>query len=106
MDKNLKIFLIAIAALIILTPIGLIATGTAYGEWDGDYLRQTLGYIPSGFSSLSGLWNAPLADYGIPGQGDTFIAMTPGYIISAIVGVCLAGGALYLIGKVAIKNKD
>ena len=94
------------AALIILTPIGLIASGTAYGEWDSSYLNKTLGYIPAGFSSLSGLWNAPLADYGLPGQGDTFIAMTPGYIISAIIGVTLAGGVLYLIGKAVIKNKD
>lgn len=106
MDRTTRNILIGIAILAILTPIGLIASGTAYGEWGGDDLKAAIGYVPSGLNGLSSLWNAPLPDYGFPGQGDTFEGMTPGYIFSAILGMALAGGALFLIGKVAIKNKE
>jgi len=105
MDKLVKYLLIGMAALIVLTPIGLVATGTAYGEWGGDELQEKLGYIPSGLSSLADLWHAPLPDYGLPGQGDTLADMTPGYLISAIVGVVICGGVLYIGGKALIKNK-
>ncbi|HTY91502.1 MAG TPA: PDGLE domain-containing protein [Methanocella sp.] len=104
MDRNLTIFLIAMVALIVLTPIGLIATGSAYGEWDSDTIQQAVGYVPAGLQSLSGLWNAPLADYGFPGQGDTMADATPGYIFSAIVGVVVVGGLVYVAGKFFIKK--
>ena len=106
MDKNTKILIIGLISLIVFVPIGLIATGTAYGEWGSDYLQQQFGFIPPGFNSLQGLWNAPLQDYGLPGQGDTFADMTPGYYISAIVGIALCGGLLYAGGKVLVKNKE
>jgi len=106
MDKNTKILIIGLIALIVFVPIGLIATGEAYGEWGADYIQDHFGFIPSGFNSLQGLWNAPLQDYGLPGQGDTFADMTPGYYLSAIVGVVLAGGLLYVGAKTLVKNKD
>lgn len=106
MDKNVKIMIIGLVVLILFVPIGLIATGTAYGEWGSDYLQDHFGFIPSGFNGLQGLWSAPLQDYGLPGQGDTMADMTPGYYLSAIVGVVLAGGLLYLGAKMLVKNKD
>lgn len=103
MDRTLKYILIGLALLIILTPIGLYLGGDTFGEWGAQELEQRLGYVPSGFSSLSNLWNAPLVDYGIPGLGNATI----GYLASAIVGVVVCGGALYLIGKlVAKKDSD
>lgn len=106
MDKIVKYLLIGMALLIILTPIGLIASGTAYGEWGADELQEKLGYIPAGLNGLSELWHAPLSDYGLPGQGDSLADMTPGYLISAIIGVAVCGGLLYFGGKLLIKNKD
>lgn len=105
MNKTLRNLLIGMALLIILTPIGLIASGTAYGEWDAGTLKDAIGYVPAGLDSLSSLWSAPLSGYGFPGQGDTIGAMTPGYIFSAILGVIVAGGALYVVGKIAIRNE-
>ena len=106
MDKNLKIMIIGLAVMIIFVPLGLIASGTAYGEWGQDELQQAIGYVPAGLSSLSDLWHAPLSDYGLPGQGDSLADMTPGYWLSAIIGVVLCAGLLYIGGKFLIKNKD
>jgi cobalt/nickel transport protein len=106
MDKIYKYLLIGLALLIVLTPLGLISTGETYGEWGGDYLQETLGYIPSGLSGLADLWHAPLPDYGLPGQGESLADMTPGYLLSAIIGVALCGGLLYFGGKALIKNKE
>jgi len=106
MDKTLKILICAMIVLVILVPIGLIATGTAYGEWGPDELQQAVGYVPSGFQQLSGLWSAPLQDYGLPGQGDTLPEQTPGYYVSAIVGCLVVAGVAYLLGKAIIKRTD
>ena len=78
--------------LIILTPLGLIATGTPFGEWDADTIKDRVGYIPSGMGSgIADLWNSPLSDYGIAGVNAPL-----GYIISALVGVAICGGIFYL----------
>ena len=106
MEKIYMYLLIGLAILIVLTPLGLISTGETYGEWGTDWLQEQLGYIPAGLNSLSSLWNAPLPDYGLPGQGDTLLAMTPGYLLSAIIGVALCGGILYFGGKMLVKNKE
>jgi hypothetical protein len=107
MEKGLKICLIAIVVLIVLTPLGLIATGTAFGEWNTGYLMQTLGYIPSGLGSMAGhIWHAPLDGYNLPGQHDTIWSQIPGYYISAIVGIVVAGSIVFIGGKLLIRNKD
>lgn len=103
MDKFLRNTLIVLALLVILTPLGLISTGETFGEWGTDELKEKIGYVPSGLESLSSLWGAPMSDYGFPGN-DTTVGMIVGYIVSAIIGVILAGGALYVLGKATIKN--
>ena len=58
----------ALGALMILSPLGLIATGTAFGEWGVDQLQEEVGFIPTGLEKMADLWAyAPLPDYGIPG---------------------------------------
>ena len=103
MDKNLKVLVICMIALIVLVPIGLLAGGTAFGEWGTDELQEAVGYVPAGLSHLSQLWQAPLADYALPGQGDTLLSQAPGYYLSAIIGV-VAALFMYLIAKLLIKN--
>lgn len=73
-------------ALVALTPIGLLAPGTAWGEWGREELAQLgLGYVPAGFDQWSNLWRAPLPDYGIPALDNPTVA----YIGSAIFGVAV-----------------
>ena len=46
-----------IVALICLTPLGLLATGTAWGEWGADEIKDVvsggnaLGYVPEGMKN-------------------------------------------------------
>jgi cobalt/nickel transport system permease protein len=71
-------------ALVVLTPLGLLAPGSPWGEWGRDELEQLgLGYIPSGFDQWSNLWGAPLPDYDIPALNNPTLA----FIASAIFGV-------------------
>ena len=78
----LKAFL---GALILATPLGLIATGTAWGEWGADEIADTgIGYTPQGM--LDGFqFEAIIPDYSVTGMPEVV-----GYILSAIIGVaCL-----------------
>jgi hypothetical protein len=99
MDKKLRNLIIALLAIAIITPIGLIATGETFGEWGGDELVEKVGYVPQG---IVGLWNAPLSDYGVPG-----LDAQVGYVISAFVGIVLCVVIIYLYGMmIARREKD
>ena len=79
-----------IVALICLSPIGLLATGTAWGEWGLDEIKlvaaggKTLGYIPEGMRNGFN-FNAIIPDYAIKGLPDG-----AGYILSATAGVAIS----------------
>lgn len=93
-----------LAMLMILTPLGLIAAGTAWGEWGPDDFADpgaraaieaaSGGHAaplkaPEGFARLSSVWTAPIPDYA-----PTFMkSETFGYIVSAVVG----GGLIILV---------
>lgn len=101
MFKNYRKLWWALGALIILSPLGLIATGTAFGEWGADQLQEQLGFIPAGFEKMVDLWtHAPLPDYGIAGFDGSFMQSAAGYILSAVVGVLLIIGILSLFSRI------
>lgn len=103
---TLNVLVIALAVLVVCVPIGLIATGTAFGEWGSDELEEMNGYVPTGLQSLSDVWSAPIPDYDLPGEHDSLPSQAPGYYISAIIGVLVCAGIAYGLGKVAIKRND
>ena len=107
MDNLTRNLAIGLALLIIFVPLGLIAAGTAYGEWESDELKEKIGFAPHGLEELSDFWHAPLKDYNIP-NGPSFEDSKPvasaGYILSAVIGVLVGGGLLYFIGKMVAKN--
>jgi cobalt/nickel transport system permease protein len=88
---------LAFAALLILTPLGIIAAGSAWGEWSAqDFADQSARRqiaaashnqepptaAPSGMARLSSVWTAPLARYA-----PSFIRSASfGYFISAMAG--------------------
>jgi cobalt/nickel transport system permease protein len=90
-----------IIALICLTPLGLLATGTAWGEWGADEIQSvlsggsSLGYVPSGMEGGFS-FEALMPDYSLSGLPEVL-----GYIISAVVGVAL----LIIIFKVVSSLK-
>jgi len=104
MDKILKVCIIALAALVVLCPLGLLAVGTAYGEWGPEDLQEMLGYVPQGLEQLSSLWSPVLPDYDFEGGHETVPGAAPGYYVSAILGVILCAGIMYGVGKAAAKR--
>ncbi len=87
----------ALVVLAVLTPLGLLAVGTPWGEWGKEELLEMIGYVPSGMERYEGTWKGLLPDYGnesAEGIGASFV-----YIISAAVGSLAAVLAVYLWGK-------
>ena len=56
-----KKIILALAALILLTPLGLITQNPAWGEWGEEELMSMIGFVPQGIKS-GGLFEAPFAD--------------------------------------------
>ncbi|MDD4172513.1 MAG: PDGLE domain-containing protein [Syntrophomonas sp.] len=101
MFKKYRNLWLALGAFIILTPLGLIASGTAFGEWGVDQMEEEVGFIPAGLERMADLWShAPLADYGIAGFDASFMQSAVGYIFSAVVGVALVVGISMLLSKI------
>lgn len=85
----------ALGALAMAAPIGLLASGTAWGEWSLEELKSMgLGFIPSGLQRFEGWWPAPMPDYGWPRIGAVI-----GYILSATVGMGLVVFFSWLLAR-------
>ena len=86
--NRLPIFAL-IAVLIAACPLGLLAAGTAWGEWGADEIAEVitkgkaLGYTPAGLEKGWSL-NVPMPDYALEGMNEVVA-----YILSAIIGVAL-----------------
>jgi len=79
----------ALGALLVLTPLGTLAVGTAWGEWSPD----TFARAPSGLQQLASIWTAPFPSYA-----PAFIKNPAfGYMLSAMFGV----GVILLLSLVA-----
>ena len=84
--KKIRYILIA---LVVLSPLGLLAEGTAFGEWSADELAEMMPNVPAGIENGFS-FEALFSDYTIPG---TNIAV--GYILSAITALLI----FYILGK-------
>lgn len=105
MRKEEKRLWIGLGILILLTPLGMIAQGTAWGEWAAEELKEILGYVPKGLERLEGIWKAVLPDYSIPGLEGHPLLSALGYLLSAVIGVAAVVGVMFLIGK-ALTSKE
>ena len=84
---------VGIVVLIVASPLGLLAPGTAWGEWGTDELAEMgLTSIPVGLEKLSTLWGAPLADYDLPLLGNANL----GYVFSAVAGIAIIALVVWL----------
>ena len=78
-----------LAGLVCLSPLGLLATGTAWGEWGADEIAAVvsggnkLGYVPEGMTKGFS-FETLIPDYAVSGIPEVL-----GYIISAVLGVAL-----------------
>ena len=93
---------VGLAVLIVAVPFGLLAPGTAWGEWGSDQLASLgLSSVPHGLAQLEGLWSAPLPDYDVPALGNSNVA----YILSAVVGVILVAIVVWLFTRLLTAGK-
>ena len=102
---------IGIAVLIVLSPLGLILpaifnSGSAWGEWSKEEVREQVGYVPSGMEKSADKWKAPLPDYALKGQDEAPMrSLGLSYILSALVGVAAVAGIAIVIGKVLARRE-
>ena len=93
------------AILIAASPLGLLAQGTAWGEWGADEISaivtngKTLGYTPQGLSKGWTL-QALLPDYAVSGFNEII-----GYILSAIIGTALLI-IIFKLLSIPVKKKE
>ena len=99
-----------LALLLVLTPLGVLAAGSAWGEWvasdysDAAARRQMAvasgnqappAQAPAGLQRLSSVWTAPFARYAPPYvRGAAF-----GYMLSAMFGTGVIVGGILVLGR-------
>jgi cobalt/nickel transport system permease protein len=108
--RPLRALWAGLAALMVLTPLGILAAGSAWGEWmASDYANPAVrrqiaaasfnhvapALPPQGLQRLSAVWTAPFARYAPPYiRGAAF-----GYILSAMFGAGVIVLAFLLLGR-------
>lgn len=103
--RRIRPLYVLLAALVCLSPVGLLAAGTAWGEWSIDEIRNVvtggsaLGYTPTGMAN--GIDFATLMpDYAVAGFPEFL-----GYVLSAAVGVALLVIVFKLVGVAANRRR-
>jgi cobalt/nickel transport system permease protein len=99
---RLRAFWVALVVLIFATPLGLLAPGTAWGEWGAAQLKGLgFSFVPKGLQALEGLWGAPLKGYALPALGNS----SAGYILSAGVGIVVVAIVAWLFTTLLTSNR-
>jgi hypothetical protein len=102
MMKTIYYWMIGI--MIVFTPLGLLAKGTAWGEWGTDELDEQLGYVPQGIQKAEELWRAVFPDYSVPMLDEFANGEILGYILSALIGSVIIYIVMLLFGKILAGN--
>jgi len=108
--RTLRRLWVGLAILLVLTPLGILAAGSAWGEWmASDYANPAArhqiasasfhhaapGRPPRGLERLSSVWTAPFARYAPPYiRGAAF-----GYLLSAMFGAGLIVAGFLVLGR-------
>jgi cobalt/nickel transport system permease protein len=89
-----------VAVMVVLSPLGLLAPGGAFGEDAPAGLKLGelgLSTVPAGLQQYTGFWSHTLlGGYGF-NSGDH---ASLGYVLSAVVGIAVVAGAIFLIGTI------
>lgn len=93
--KPLRWLWAGLAGLVLLTPIGVLAEGTAWGEWGAEELKAALGFVPPGLEEIGALWTAAIPDYAPPFIANPLV----GYLFAAALGSALVIGVTWLVAK-------
>jgi len=109
-SKSLRPLWAGLAILCVLTPLGILAAGSAWGEWmasdyadaatrhqiaSASFEHAAPDHAPQGLAKLSSVWTAPFARYAPPYiRGAAF-----GYLLSAMFGVGLIVVCVLALGS-------
>jgi len=106
--RSLRNLWAGVCALLILTPLGIIAVGAAWGEWMPEDFAQASTrsqiakasrnqlppeHAPRGMARLASVWNAPVARYAPRNVSNP----SAGYLVSAALGVVLIAALLFFL---------
>jgi cobalt/nickel transport system permease protein len=87
------------ALMVVLTPLGLLAQGTAFGEHapeELDLQKLDLSAIPEGLNRYSRFWQkAIFPDYDFVGAATPVVR----YLVSAVIGILVVRLAVWIIAK-------
>ncbi len=86
-----------LAAFVLLTPIGLLASGTSWGEWSKAEISRLVGYVPAGMGRING-WAGVMPRYTLPWASNGFESATL-YVISAAFGSLGVVVIIFLWGR-------
>jgi cobalt/nickel transport system permease protein len=108
--RTLRPLWLGLGLLLMLTPLGILAAGSAWGEWvasdfSNPAVRQQIAasslhqaapaQAPAGLERLSSVWTAPFARYAPP----LVRSASFGYLLSAMFGAGLVTLACLLAGR-------
>jgi cobalt/nickel transport system permease protein len=87
------------AVMVLLTPLGLLAPGGAFGEdapEDLDLTDLGLSSVPQGLDKYNGFWSHTLLNgYGFDSGDHANVA----YVLSAVIGIAVVGAVVYVFCK-------
>jgi cobalt/nickel transport system permease protein len=107
---------LGLAALLVLSPLGILAAGSAWGEWaasdfDDPRARQEIAAAslnqplparaPQGMARLASIWTAPMHDYAPAWIRSAAL----GYLLSAMFGTGLIILFSLIVGWIARRNR-
>ena len=96
--KKMKPLYVIIGILVLATPLGLLASGTAWGEWGAEEIQELIGFVPKGMEN-GFQFNSLIPDYSL-GNVTEYI----GYIISAALGVIIIFIIFKILSKINLRK--
>ena len=94
----------AVAVMALLTPLGLLAPGGAFGENSPDSLdlkRTHLSAVPTGLQKYNGFWHHAMFS-GYDFSNDAHPAL--GYLLSAVVGIAVIAIVVFGVAYLAVRT--
>jgi ABC-type Fe3+ transport system permease subunit len=100
--RNKKGWMVLII-MAVLTPIGIIAVGGAWGEWDLNSIEELVGYTPKGMRAVQERSPAaPFPDYEVPALAGGGWRPAAETILSALIGAALTATIAICVGRLVI----
>jgi hypothetical protein len=92
---------IALFILAALSPLGIIAAGEAWGEWDLDGIRDLVGFEPHGMAGAAAPAEAPFQDYSVAGLTGSRARESLATVVAAVLGAGITALIAWGITRVA-----